>query len=66
MNVEISKNDINRSHEIGKPNPGKKRPKIVKFIRYNIRKKIYSNKKKLKDSGNFITESFTAAKMEQL
>ena len=58
MELEISKKDIDRSHRNGKPSPRKKRPIIMKFVRYSHRHKGYSNKKKLKDSGISITESY--------
>ena len=66
LNMEVSKKDLDRSHRIGKSNPRKKRPIIVKFVRYNDRQKAYSNKKRLKNSGISITESLTAFRMEQL
>ena len=66
MDIDFSVNDIDRSHRIRKPSPRKKRPIIVKFVRYNDRRKVFSNKKKLKDSGISITESLTARRMEEL
>ena len=48
MELHIDKEDLDRSHRIGKPSPRKKRPIIVKFSRYNIRKSAYSHKKRLK------------------
>ena len=48
MDIDLSVNDLDRSHRIGKPSPRNKRPIIVKFIRYNDRGKIFSNKKKLR------------------
>ena len=60
LKLEISKKDFDRSHTIGKPIPRKKRPKILKFFRYNDRHKAYSKKKRLKDSRMSITESLTA------
>ena len=41
-------------------------PVIIKFVRYNDRKKIFSSKKLLKDSGVPITESLTAFRMKKL
>ena len=48
MNIEISPADLNRTHRIGKKKAGqnKPRPIIVKLSRYNVRKKVFSNKKK--------------------
>ena len=66
MELEISKKDIDRSHRIGKPTLRKKRPIIVKFVRYNDRYKAYWNKKRLIDSGISISESLTAYRMGQL
>ena len=65
MDIDLSVNEIDRSHRIGKPNPRKKRPIVVKFVRYNNRRKVFSNKKKLKDTG-ISTESLTANRMEEL
>ena len=61
-----SEKDIDRSHRIGKLSPRKKRPIILKFVRYNYRHKTYLNKKRLKDSGISITESLTGYKIGQL
>ena len=42
MNIKITDNDIDRTHRIGKPkNKGKLRPVIIKFVRYNDRKKDF-------------------------
>ena len=48
MNIELSPSDQDRTHRIGKKKPGqnKTRPIIVKLSRYNVRKKVFSNKKK--------------------
>ena len=67
MNIKITDNDIDRTRRIGKPkNNGKPRPVIIKFVRYNDRKKNFSSKKLLKDSGVSITESLTAFRMKKL
>ena len=66
LELEILKKDIDRSHRIGKPTLRKKRPIIVKFVRYNDRHKAYWNKKRLKDFRVSITESLTAFRMGQL
>ena len=72
--VDIIKNDlgedinvmeIDRSHRIGKVS-NKSRPIIVKFSRYNSRKKLFSNKKKLKGTNYSITESLTKFRMTKL
>ena len=42
MDIKITDNDIDRTHRIGKPkNNGKPKPVIIKFIRYNDRKKPF-------------------------
>ena len=47
LDIEIEENDLDRTHRIYSRNKtdGKPRAIIVKFIRYAIRNKIYSNKK---------------------
>ena len=66
MDIDLSVNDIDRSHRIGKPSPRKIRPIIIKFVRYNDRRKVFSNKKKLKESGISIKESLTAGSLGEL
>lgn len=66
LEIEISASDIDRSHRIGKKSSGKKRPIIIKFARYNCRRRVYHNKKKLKDSGMSITESLTNFRLSKL
>ena len=67
MDIKITENDIDRTHRIGKPkNNGKPRPIILKFVRYNDRKKVFFSKKLLKVSGVPITESLTAFRMKKL
>ena len=62
MGLDISSADIDRTHRIGAPpkQSGKVRPIIVKFVRYNVPRKIYINKKLLKGTKVSITESLTA------
>ena len=67
MDIKITDNNIDRTHRIGKPkNNGKPRPVIIKFVRYNNRKKVFSSKKLLKDSGVSITEILTAFRLKKL
>lgn len=60
MNLELTKEDISRSHVIGKTNNGKSQV-IVRFISYRTREKVYGGKKKLKSHPDrlFITENLT-------
>ena len=62
MNIEIARNDIERSHRNGQSRqPGEKtRPIIVKFVRYNHRNIIFRNKK------DWISKRLTASRMEEL
>ena len=39
---------------------------IGKLVRYNDGRKVFSNKKKIKDSGISITESLTASWMQEV
>lgn len=68
LEIDISTNDIDRTHRIGKPRGSgeKPRPIIVKLTRYNVRSKIYGSKKKLKGKSISITESLTATRLEKL
>ena len=68
LGEEISVIDLNRTHRIGnsKNLNGKTRPIIVKFARYNVRKRIFGNKKKLKGKSVSITKSLTKFRVEKL
>ena len=48
MNIELSPADQDRTHRTGKKKPvqNKTRPIIVRLNRYNVRKTVFSNKKK--------------------
>lgn len=56
MDFEISSDDIDFSHKVGVPSSGKNRPIIIKFIRYNDRRRIFTNKKILKGGNLSITK----------
>ena len=47
LNIDIKQDDLDRSHRLGKVkrNDNKPRPTIVKFARYAVRNKVFSNKK---------------------
>ena len=68
MGLDISSADIDRNHRLGVPpkQSGKVRPVVVKFVRYNDQKKIYTNKKLLKEIKVSITESLTAHHVAKL
>ena len=48
LNEDILLSDLDRTHRIGKKrdSSSKPRPVIVKFVRYNIREKVFKSKKK--------------------
>ena len=60
LGLNISLNDIGRSHVIGAAKEGKAQV-IVRFISYRTRQAVYSNKKALKNDADkvFITENLT-------
>ena len=69
MDEAIKTEDIDRSHRLGKSKSsinGKPCPIIVKFVRYSTRNRIYINKKKLKGTGNSVTESLTVKRINML
>ena len=67
IDIKIVENNIDRTHRIGNQKKnGKPRPVIIKFVRYNDRKKVFSSKKLLKDSGVSITESLNGFRMKKL
>ena len=66
LDLNIKARDLDRTHRIGKPAENKIRPIIAKFARYNKRKTVYTNKRKLKGTNVTITESLTKARMIKL
>ena len=58
--LDISTNDISRSHVIGKIRNGKSQV-IVRFLSYRCGEKVYNSKRNLKNDANriFITENLT-------
>ena len=67
LDIEITENEIDRCHKVGKKKDGQKpRPIIIKLTRYNARKKVFASNRKLKGTGVSTTESLKAKRMEQL
>ena len=68
MDEEITHLDIDRSHCLGnrKFDLSKPRPIIIKFFRYNVRARIFKNKRKLKGKRTSVTERLTKTRMEKL
>ena len=56
INVDLSIQDIDRSHRIGKINAG---PVIIKFISYRKLSEVFRSKKLLKGSGITVREDLT-------
>ena len=52
LGVRLEPWEIGRSHRVGKKRPGvNSRPILVKFLSYNIRRRIFEARKSLKDHG---------------
>ena len=68
MDEEITHLHVDRSHGLGnrKLDKSKPQPIIIKFSRYNVRARIFKNKKKLKGKRTSVTESLAKTKMEKL
>ena len=69
VSADISLDDIDRSHRVGKHKPGKTRDIIIKFATYRARQKFYSKRKGLKDAGYagvFLNEDLTKQRMNLL
>ena len=64
--IDLFEKDIDRSYWIRKSSPRKKRPVTVKIVRYKDRRNVFSNIKKLKDSGISFMENLTVRQMEEL
>ena len=62
LDVEITKDDICRSHPVGRKNRNKTRQIICRFRNWKIKNSIYSQKKSLKEDPDhvFITEDLTS------
>ena len=61
LKIKIDEIDIDRSHRIERYDKAKKkaRPIIVKIARYNVRGRVFRQKRKLKGAGKSATESLT-------
>ena len=68
LDIELTQSELDWTHRIGKNDKRSNRPRpvIVRFIRHNYRKKIFSKKKQLKNSGISITEILTKLRMSKL
>ena len=68
LGVKISRQDISRSHRLGRPSRDgqAKRPIIARFVRYSDRARVYAAKKGFKGQRKLITESLTATRVARL
>ena len=69
LNVDISPNDIDRSHRVGKPSTSKPRDILVKFATYRARQRLYGIRSSLKNSeydGVFLNEDLTQRRSKLL
>ena len=69
IGAEISLDDIERSHRVGKPKVGRPRDIIVKFVSYRTRRLVYGARTKTKDcgyTGVFINEDLTISRNKLL
>ena len=68
LDLEITLQDIERAHRIGKPKKTRRKshPIIVKFVGHNDQNWVFRNKKKLKGQKTSITGSLTKTRMDKL
>ena len=68
LDIKIDEINIGRSHRITHYNKAKKkaRPIMVKFTRYNVRGRVFREKRKLKGTRKSITESLITKRIGQL
>ena len=68
LGIDIKQEDLDRSHSLGKVKRYDNKPQqiIVKFARFAVRNKVFSNRKKLKGKKLLTTESLTVYRMKLL
>ena len=68
LDINVTEDGLDQSHRLGKrsTNQNKFRTIILKLAQYNIQRKIFYSKKKLKGKKISITESLTKIRMEAL
>ena len=59
LGIQLADSEIDRSHRLGKKQVGKPRPIIIKFVRYNMRRKFMKARRKLKGQGMSVQEHLT-------
>ena len=68
LGLDIQPSDIDRTHRICNKNKARKKGRaiIIKFTRYNTRKKVFMNKRKFKGANASVTERLTSLQMTKL
>ena len=70
IEADVSIDDIERSHHVGKPRSfGRPRDMIVKFVSYRVRRRVYGARTKTKDKGYrgvYINEDLTKPRSKLL
>ena len=68
LEFDIQPSDIDQTHRIGNKHEARKkgRATIIKFTRYNTRKKVFMNKRKFKGTNISVTESLTSLQKTKL
>ena len=64
----LPSSNLDRTHRIGRKKESNRKPREVnvKFLSYNTRKRIFSNKKQLKSTAISIKENLADKRMEML
>lgn len=64
IGVDVQPHDIDRSHRVGRRDNGNNRPRpiIAKFVSYRKRSELFTNKRKLRNSGITIREDLTTVR----
>lgn len=63
ISVNLTLQDIDRSHRVGRQITGKNRPIIVKFVSYRKRNEMFRSKRLLKHTGITIREDLTKSRL---
>ena len=64
LGLDLTLDDVGRTHRLGRKAPSKKRPIIARFNSYRKRKMVFDAKRKLKGTGIVITENLTRTRYE--
>ena len=64
LGLNLTLDDVGRSHRLGRKAENRKRPIIARFVSYRKRKTVFEAKKKLKGTGIVISENLTKERYE--